>query len=690
MKILLLTPALNFGGVETGTVDLAKSLKKIGEEVMVVSSGGRLVKELEESNIKHCRLPVHKKSITSFFQVPKIIKIIKDERIDIVHAQSRIPAWIAYFACKITHTPFLTSCHGYYSKHFFSRVMGEGRRVIVISQIIGRHMQDKFGVSQEKIRLVYRGVDLSRYHYQTDKYKYPRDKFRIVNISRITPIKGQAEFIKAIGIVAGEVANIEVWLVGSADKKKWRYEESLHRLIKELNLEEKVKFLGARSDIPQILEESDLLVLSTQVPEAFGRVVIEAAAVGVAVCATRIGGISEIIEDGRDGLLFTCQDINSMAEAIIKMLREPALRQQCSINLRKKVEERFSLERMAKQTLGVYRETVAEKNILVIKLGGLGDLILATPSFKMLRQKFPQAKISLLINSNLEPIVKNCPYIDDLILFEPKKNKFLELINSLKRKEFDLCVDFKNNNFTHFIAYLSGIPLRYGFLKGLNGFLLNYPETLSSDLSEEPVKQQFRILKKLGVSSFDEALELWPAQKDDDFISGLLKEKGVLETDKLIGLVISASPKWPTKNWPMDNFSQLAESLVRQGLKVVLLGEAYSKEKAERFPKDKRIISLVGETDLNQLISLIKRLDILITPDSAPMHIAAAVGTKIIALFGPTDPKRHIPPAKDISVLFEGIDCQPCYKRMCVSKDDLACLNKISVEEVLNKIIQMI
>ncbi|MDD5618270.1 MAG: glycosyltransferase family 4 protein, partial [Candidatus Omnitrophica bacterium] len=301
MKILLLSAALNSGGVETGTIDLSKSLKMLGQEVIVVSSGGKLVEELRKSGIKHIRLPVHKKSIFTLLQIPVLRKIIQDENIDIVHAQSRMPAWIAYFACKKTNATFVTSCHGYYSKHFFSKVMGYGKKAIVISRIIGKHMVEGFGVNKEKTSLVYRGVDLSKYNYQPDKYKKPRDTFKIVNIARITPIKGQEDFVRAISVVVKRKPNIEAWLVGGVDKGKGHYARKLHELVEELGLQDTVKFLGERGDIASILKESDILVLSTRVPEAFGRVIIEAGAMGVAVCAPDIGGVGEIIQDGRNG-----------------------------------------------------------------------------------------------------------------------------------------------------------------------------------------------------------------------------------------------------------------------------------------------------------------------------------------------------------------------------------------------------
>ncbi|MDD5618533.1 MAG: lipopolysaccharide heptosyltransferase II, partial [Candidatus Omnitrophica bacterium] len=371
---------------------------------------------------------------------------------------------------------------------------------------------------------------------------------------------------------------------------------------------------------------------------------------------------------------------------VIKLLGNPILMQEYSANLRKKVENEFSLERMAKETLDVYKQALQDKKILVVKLGGLGDLILATPSLKILRKTFPHAKVSLLIDERFKAIMENCPYVDQLILFDRKNKKSWELISELQKNNFDISIDFKNSDFTHIVSYLAKIPLRYGFSRGISGFLLNCAEKLFKDLPEEPVKQQFRLLNKLGVVSFDDALELWPAKQDDEFIKRALNDRGISENDKVVGLAIGASLKWPTKNWPIENFSQLSKALIQKGFKVVLLGEGYLKEKLEFFPEDKNIVSFIGDTNLSQLISLIKRLNVLVTPDSAPMHIASAVKTKIIALFGPTDPKKHIPPAKEIEVLVKHIDCQPCYKRNCVNKEKMACLKKISVEEVLSAI----
>ena len=170
MNILHVVPALESGGVERGTVDLAIALKKLGHNIIVVSNGGALAAELNHGGVTHIKLPVHRKSAHSLRMVPKIVQIIKANKIDIVHASSRVPAWVGSLASGLTGTPFVTSCHGFYSKHFFSSIMGRGKLVMVISNIIGERMHQAFKVPEEKIRLVYRGLDLAKYPYSADKY----------------------------------------------------------------------------------------------------------------------------------------------------------------------------------------------------------------------------------------------------------------------------------------------------------------------------------------------------------------------------------------------------------------------------------------------------------------------------------------------------------------------------------------
>ena len=215
MKSLQILPSLNVGGVERGVIDLARAMKRRGEPCVIISSGGELVKELEKIGITHYRLPVHKKSMEALGLVPKIAEIIRRENIDIVHARSRVPAWLAWLAARQTNRPFVTTCHGYYSTHFLSRVMGWGKYVIAISRIIGRHMIDDFGVSPNRIRLIHRGVDLSQFSFSPKTCNIKERPFRIINIGRFSPIKGQVEFLHAVHELRKQIQQIEVESTGN-------------------------------------------------------------------------------------------------------------------------------------------------------------------------------------------------------------------------------------------------------------------------------------------------------------------------------------------------------------------------------------------------------------------------------------------------------------------------------------------
>jgi len=337
MNILQILPELNVGGVETGTVDLAKHLVKRGHKAVVVSNGGELVKELENSGAIHYKLPVHKKSIFNCIKMAKALAdIIQKEKIDIVHARSRVPAWIGYFAARRTNATFITTCHGYYKKHFFSSVMGWAKSVIVISNCIGRHMVDDFSVPLERIRLIPRSVDLDKFKFESAAARRGRE-FNVGIIGRISPIKGHLDFIKAMAKAQGEIPNLKIWVVGDAAQSHRYYKEQVQLLVKRLGLAPVTQFLGTQRDIPEILSHLDCLVLATTTQEAFGRVILEAQASGVPVVATRVGGVVDVIDDGVTGLLVSPSDPKAIAEASVKLYKDKQLVQRLTDAAYKKV-----------------------------------------------------------------------------------------------------------------------------------------------------------------------------------------------------------------------------------------------------------------------------------------------------------------------------------------------------------------
>ncbi len=696
MRILQILPELNVGGVETGTLDLSKYLVRLGHKSVVVSAGGSLVKDLETGGAKHYTLAVNKKSLILMYKlIPQLARIIKEEEIDIVHARSRVPAWIAYFACRRTKAIFITTCHGYYKKHLFSYVMGWGKKVIVLSNVIARHMIEDFFVPHERIRLVPRSVDLEKFKYLDPKEKR-KDVFNVGIIGRITPLKGHLHFIKAMARICRLVPNLKIWIVGDAPASKEVYKEELEILVRRLGLWHCTEFLGTQKDIPGILAHLDLVVLATTTHEAFGRVVIEAQAAGVPVVATKVGGVIDIIEDGKNGLLVPPADSVSMAEAVMRIFKDSQLAQDLAQNAYIKVKEKYNVELMVKNTLDVYREALSNFKILIIKLTSLGDVILSTAALRAIREKFNRDnfKISFLISDESKGILLRSPYIDELLVCDLKnKDKGIRGLwnigRVLRKKNFDIVIDLQNNRASHLLSYFSGCINRYGYDNKKLSFLLN--NSIKIDKAAlDPVTHQFRILKMLGIDLLDNRLELWPSSEDQKVVDELLNSQWLSQTQKLVGLNISASKRWSTKIWPIEYMVCLIQELEAKDIRVVITGTQDDLALAEELTnvlKNTKIINACGKTSINELAALIKKCDVFISADSSPLHIASAVGVPFIALFGPTDSRRHLPPGRNYMVMNKNLNCSPCYKTKCRTK---RCMVEITPLEVLAAVEKLI
>lgn len=687
MNILQILPTLDVGGVETGSVDLARYLAQNGHRAVVVSGGGRLVKELDMPGARHYTLPVGKKSLINIVRMVRAVsEIIRKEDINIVHGRSRVPALVGFFAAKITGKAFITTAHGYYKNHPLSRVMSWGKYVIVASNIMAKHMMDDFGVPRERIRLIPRGVDLARFTFRNPD-TYRPSGFTVGMVSRITPLKGHSDFIRAISILYRQIPQLKVMIVGDAPKAK--YKEELELLTRRLGLDRTIEFVRATGDVPAIMKSLDVLVSATVTPEAFGRVIIEAQASGVPVVATKVGGVADIVEDGKTGLLSPVSGPREMAEKILTLYKDRTLWKKVALEGRKSVEASYELEGMMTKTLGVYDEVMRSMNILVIKMSAIGDVILSTPSLKDIREKFENAKIKVLVGVQSREILDRCPYINEVVVCDFKNRDkgfagFIKLARSLERDCFDMVIDLQNNRKSHLLAFLSLAPLRYGYDNGKFSFLLNRKITDDAPYLD-PIEHQYRTLRLAGVKPKEKVLELWPSKEDDAWVEQFLKDNWVKPSQVLVGVNVRASSRWLTKNWPSSYIAELCDRLAKEfNIRVVLTG---SKEDLEfiggirRLANSKPVIA-AGRTGLMELAALIKHFKVYITPDSAPMHIASAMKTPFVALFGPTNPARHVVPSENGIVLYKGkgLKCSPCYNPNCLK--NFRCMKEITVDEV--------
>jgi len=689
MNVLQILPSLEVGGVETGTIDLARYLVKKAHKAIVISGGGRFVRELDKIGARHYTLPVGKKSLFYMIRMVRAIAdIIRNEDIDIVHVRSRVPALAVFIAARITNRVFLTTAHGYYKKHFLSVVMGWGRFVIVPSNIIGKHMINDFGVPHERIRFIPRGVDLSKFKFRDPK-KHVSKTFTVGMVSRITPLKGHSYFIKAISLLYRKIPNLKVVIVGSAPKDK--YKEDLDLLVRRLGLAKIVEFTGATEDVVSVMKQLDCLVSATITPEAFGRSIVEAQASGVPVVSTSVGGVVDIVEDNKTGLFCDAEDPHDMAEKILKLYQDKALWEELAVSGRKRAEECFNLDLMMTKTLGVYEEALKALNILVIKFSAIGDVILSVPSLRSIRAKYKDATIKVLVGFQAREALDRCPYINDRIVCDFRsKDKglkgFWNLSKELRKECFDIAIDLQNNKKSHILAFLSTAPLRYGYDNGRFSFLLNY--RIKDDAPYlDPIDHQFRVLRLAGIKPVDKHLELWPSSSDDKKVNDFLNDNWIKPAQNIIGINARASSRWLSKNWPPKYIAELCDRLAKEfNVRTVLTGTKEDTIFVEKIREDtsSKPVVAAGKTGILELASLIKRCKVYITPDSAPLHIASAVGTPFIALFGPTDSARHIAPSKNYTVIKKNLKCSPCYNPSCSKR--IKCMNSVTVDEVFQAV----
>ncbi|MDA0901855.1 MAG: glycosyltransferase family 4 protein [Proteobacteria bacterium] len=380
--IMQILPNLESGGVERGVVDIAKEIKRQGFESIVVSNGGTMVRELLEKGIKHISLPVNSKNPFKIYQnIKKLVDIIKENGVDIAHVRSRAPSWSVYFACKKTGCKMVSTIHGPYSVKLFTKkpsplkllynsMMLKADAIIAVSAFIKNYIKENYGAkfqdAAENAVVIHRGVDLN--HFDADKVSKPRiiqlsklwnlpdDKSIIMLPGRITSWKGHEFLIDALTKVKNR--DFLCVMVGS-DKDHENYEKRLEERVEKNDLAGKVRFIDAVRDMPAAYMLCDLVISASVRPEAFGRVAIEAGAMGRVIIATNIGGSLETVIDGKTGFLVKPNDIDDMAQKIdhVLSLSDKSRAQICQ-NAKKHITENFSNQKMYDKTTELYHRLI--------------------------------------------------------------------------------------------------------------------------------------------------------------------------------------------------------------------------------------------------------------------------------------------------------------------------------------------
>ena len=370
--VLQVLPALDGGGVERGTVEMTQAIAAAGGEALVASAGGRLVASVLRAGGRHFLLPLTSKSPWRIWRnAAALASLIRNERVDIVHARSRAPAWSAWLAARRTGARFVTTFHAPYGedlpfKRQYNAVMARGRLVIAISHFVAGIVAGRYGVDPSRIRIVPRGVDpkifdpdavgRDRMARLARGWRLPDGRVTIMLPGRLTRWKGQAVLIEALARM--DHAEACVVLVG-ADQGRHRYAAELVALAERLGVAERVRLVGHCEDMPAALMLSDVVVNASTAPEGFGRVVIEAQAMARPVVGTDHGGAAETILHGVTGWRVPPGDAAALADCLDRILSQSEEeRAAMGQRARASVKAQYTTAMMQAATIEVYREVL--------------------------------------------------------------------------------------------------------------------------------------------------------------------------------------------------------------------------------------------------------------------------------------------------------------------------------------------
>jgi len=307
----------------------------------------------------------------------------------------------------------------------------------------------------------------------------------------------------------------------------------------------------------------------------------------------------------------------------------------------------------------------AAPRILIVKPSSLGDVVHALPTVARIRRRFPDAHIAWVVNESLASLLQHSPVINELVPFHRQQlSKFPSLLKQLRAGKFNIVVDLQGLLRSGIMTFATRALRRIGLSDAREGSRMFYNEIVTVP-RVHAVDRYLKTAEYLGCT--DAAVEF---------------PLGVADAPREGWIAINPSARWETKLWGVERYRALAERLPRE--RVVFTGSASEAVWINRLSEG--FTSKAGQTDLLELAEFYSRCSVVITNDSGPMHIAAAVGTPVVAIFGPTDPMLTGPYGKQHVVLRAGVHCSPCLKDRCSHQPLMECMEKITVEQVVTEI----
>ena len=325
------------------------------------------------------------------------------------------------------------------------------------------------------------------------------------------------------------------------------------------------------------------------------------------------------------------------------------------------------------------------RNILAIKLRYLGDVLLATPTLHALKSAYPEAHLTVLVNRGTEDILRGNPHVDEILPLD--RGSILQqsrFILEIRRRRFDTVIDLTDGDRAAFLTWISGAGVRIGFNAEQRWTGRCYTTVVTGGAGAHRIERDLAALAPLGIEARDRIPRIWLGPEDDARVDQLAAQLGIARDRSWV--VIQPGARYWFKAWPPERFAEVADRLNdRFGCQILVAGspqETVLTQAVVDHAKS-RLLNIAGRSDVRTLAAMFKRSTLFVGNDTGAMHIAAAVGTPVVGLFGPSNPLEWGPRGGPAEVIYKGLDCRVCFHPTC-QRGEQNCMKLITVDEVMN------
>ena len=361
MNILLMANHFNTGGITSYLLNLSSGLSGKGHKVLVASANGNCVPLVQVSGVRHAALDIRVKSEAHpklWLAIPYLARLIQEEQIDIIHVNTRVTQVMASIASRLTGRPFVSTCHGFFKPRLSRRVFPcWGRGVIAVSNGVRDHLINDFKLDAGKVYLIPNGIDTAQFAVDSKterpikRRQWGAEGNPIIGIiARLSGVKGIDVLINAFPLVLAEFPQCRLWIIGEGSEKEY-----LQGLVENKGLSGRVRFEPIVNRSADILPIFDVFVMPS-LQEGLGLSVMEAQAAGIPVIVSDVGGLPDLVEDNKTGMLFPSGQSDVLAGRIIDVLKQPRKANAMAEAARLRVNKEFSLEHMTTRTLNFYEQ----------------------------------------------------------------------------------------------------------------------------------------------------------------------------------------------------------------------------------------------------------------------------------------------------------------------------------------------